>query len=406
MGQLNSLDLKKSKLDLIADVLSETDNTTYNANNKAILAMQTGNADFKKSGQDAVMIVPEANMIEISSTGLPRLFSITPEINERFLGITGVAIQQAQTAQAFGMVDRLKEGINEKLIDTRKIPQNLLSRNLLCDDPNIAISNLDIGSADADMSNTQLNPQVFTLVDKDPAAMYELKAGYAAVIIDLGDFKDINSIYFQSFGAIGSVDIAFASTLQGPSGGQWQLSESNANFGPSVNTSVQFAKNLGAGTTALRMKSLSGSGFTNVATDTSFSPLEQLKLSVSSNQTRYVLLVFRVTKAGPIGSFGIQVDQRTQPSIDSLSTTELIDEGETTTVAGVSSGVVNTVGYMTDDDYRTEYKFDPDDPAPVVLIDLEDQSKIQRASLLLESGIHGTLEFYVLNENELPEEAK
>jgi hypothetical protein len=402
IGQPGELNFKKSKFDMIAEVLSQADGTTYSPSNKAIFAMQKGNANFIKSGQSTSMIVSQGNMIEITQTRLPRLFSITPEIAGRIKEMVEISIQSSKAVKTPGMMSAsVKKEVSGKLIDTRQIPQNVTTRNLLSNNPNIAISNLDIGIGVSDMNRTQLNPRVFSLVNRDPATMYDLKGGQTAVVIDLGDFKNIKAIYFQSFGAIGSLDVAFASTLQGPSGGQWQLSASNSPFSPNMSTIVE-SRVSDAGSTGLKMDSIIGTGFKPVTTDSGFSPLEELKVNVSGNQTRYVLLVFNVAKPGPIGSFGIEVEKSTEPeSEEDAVALSLIKSTDAATIAGVSSGSEHTVSYMTDDDYRTQYKFSPDDPTPVILLDLKNQGKIERASLLLSSGIQGNLEFYVLNENEI-----
>ena len=214
------------------------------------------------------------------------------------------------------------------------------------------------------------------LLGDDESVTYRIKAGETTFTLDLGDFYNINRFHFESLSAQGRIEIQVSNTLRDKDSNRW----------------------------------------ITVAEPMEFIPGNPVNIVFPMIEGRFVNIIFSIQEEGEISSFNIFGDT-TVAEIETREYEEVIPlaldpaSGKTVThdyaslhtgsnISHVSSGDLVNANSMIDDDIRSYYDFAQNAGESVLVLDLENQSDIDRISLLLDSG-QGKMDFYFLDK--LPE---
>lgn len=212
------------------------------------------------------------------------------------------------------------------------------------------------------------NTTAAALLCDDPTIGYRLPAGQSTVLVSLPNIENVQSVAFLNDGAQGEVAISISNADLPDSSPEWhQLGKS--------------AMSNGAVTT-----------------------------KIGASEAKYVKLTFNVTQPGRIAAFGVYaapaLSDFTMPRPRKVSFAEgspsfaLINFNFSDVHAKarglyVSSGDVNRVNYMLDDQPATAFEFAGNDSAPTAVIDLGTERNLSRLSAIY-SAQPGSVEFYVL----------
>jgi hypothetical protein len=212
------------------------------------------------------------------------------------------------------------------------------------------------------------NISAAALLCDDPTTGYQLPLGGSSILVSLPNIENIQSVSFSNDGAQGDLQIAISNADVPDSSPEWHRVETGAMSRGAVSAKV-------------------GPG-----------------------EAKYVKLKFNVTHPGRIAAFGVyatpSLSDFTMPRPRKISFEEnsasfaLINYNFSDVHAKarglyVSSGDVNRVNYMIDDQSATAYQFANDDAAPTAVIDLGRERNLSRLAAIHASQ-PGYIDFYVL----------
>ncbi len=214
------------------------------------------------------------------------------------------------------------------------------------------------------------NTSAAALLCDDPTTGYRLSAGASSILVSLPNIENIQSVSFLNDGAQGEMTIAISNADVPENSPEWHR----------INSSV-----LVQGPVAMM---------------------------IGPSEAKYVKLSFNTTQSGRIAAFGVYatpaLSDFTMPRPRKVSFEEssasfalinfnFSDVHAKARALYVSSGDVNRVNAMIDDQSATAYQFAPDDAAPTAVIDLGRERNLSRLSALYASQA-GSVDFYVLNQ--------
>jgi len=218
-------------------------------------------------------------------------------------------------------------------------------------------------------ASSENNPAA--LIHEDPALTYALNVDTHRFIIDLGAFHLVERFAFRNFGAEGKVLVAYSDVLQSPDSKRWRQASNPVDF--TGNTTVT--------------------------------------VNVEPVDTRYVMVMLDVFKAGAISSFSTFGDvsvlqARYTPQSETTDPALLSSDDSTefdfatlhsgALISHVGSGSLTDTEAMIDEDIETAYEFEAVNEA-IVVLDLQEQREIDRISMLYDST-PGTFNFYFLTK--------
>lgn len=214
------------------------------------------------------------------------------------------------------------------------------------------------------------NTAAAALLCDDPTIGYRLPAGASSILVALPNIENVQSVSFLNEGAQGDMTIAISNADVPENSPEWRRIESGA---------------LAQGAVA-----------------TKFGP----------GEAKYVKLSFNISRPGRIAAFGVYatpaLSDFTMPRPRKASFEEnsesfalinfnFSDVHAKARALYVSSGDVNRVNAMIDDQPATAYQFASDDAAPTAVIDLGRERNLSRLSAVYASQA-GSVDFYVLNQ--------
>ena len=212
------------------------------------------------------------------------------------------------------------------------------------------------------------NISAAALLCDDPTTGYRIPLGASSILISLPNIENIQSVSFLNDGAQGDLTIAISNADVPDSSPEWHHVEDGA-----VSQGAVVAK-------------------------------------IGPGEAKYVKLKFNITRSGRIAAFGVYatpaLSDFTMPRPRKVSFEEnsasfaLINFNFSDVHARarglyVSSGDVNRVNYMIDDQAATVYQFASGDAAPTVVIDLGRERNLSRLAAIYASQ-SGSINFYVL----------
>ena len=213
------------------------------------------------------------------------------------------------------------------------------------------------------------NTSAAALLCDDPTTGYRLPAGPSSILVSLPNIENIQSVSFLNDGAEGEMTIAISNADVPENSPEWHRIDNAA---------------LSQGAVATK---------------------------VGPGEAKYVKLSFKITQPGRIASFGVYatpaLSDFTMPRPRKVSFEEnsesfalinfnFSDVHAKARALYVSSGDVNRVNAMIDDQPATAYEFANDDAAPTAVIDLGRERNLSRLSAVYASQA-GSIDFYVLN---------
>ncbi|MEO5719062.1 MAG: hypothetical protein ABIR29_10870 [Chthoniobacterales bacterium] len=214
------------------------------------------------------------------------------------------------------------------------------------------------------------NTSAAALLCDDPTTGYRLPAGASSILVSLPNIENVQSVSFLNEGAEGEMTIAISNADVPASSPEWRRVESGA---------------LAQGAVATK---------------------------IGPGEAKYVKLSFNVKQVGRIAAFGVYatpaLSDFTMPRPRKVSFEEnsesfalinfnFSDVHAKARALYVSSGDVNRVNAMIDNQPATAYQFANDDAAPTAVIDLGRERNISRLSAIYASQA-GSVDFYVLNQ--------
>jgi hypothetical protein len=212
------------------------------------------------------------------------------------------------------------------------------------------------------------NTSVAALLCDDPTTGYQIPLGASSILISLPNIENIQSVSFLNDGALGDLTIAISNANVPDRSPEWHRIEKGA---------------MSQGT---------------------------VTAEIGPGEAKYVKLNFNITHSGRIAAFGVYatpaLSDFTMPRPRKVSFEEdsasfaLINFNFSDVHARarglyVSSGDLNQVNYMIDDQPATAYQFANDDAAPTVVIDLGRERNLSRLAAIYASQ-PGSVDFYVL----------
>jgi len=212
------------------------------------------------------------------------------------------------------------------------------------------------------------NISAAALLCDDPTTGYQIPRGESSILISLPNIENIQSVSFLNDGAQGALTIAVSNADVPDSSPEWRRIENGA---------------ISQGTVAAK---------------------------IGPGEAKYITLKFNLTQPGRIAAFGVYatpaLSDFTMPRPRKVSFEDnsagfaLINFNFSDVHAKarglyVSSGDVNQVNYMIDDQPATAYQFASDDAAPTAVIDLGRERNLSRLAAIYASQ-PGSIEFYVL----------
>lgn len=212
------------------------------------------------------------------------------------------------------------------------------------------------------------NTSAAALLCDDPTTGYQLPVGASSILISLPNIENIQSIAFLNGGALGDLAISISNADVPDNSPEWHRIEKAA-----MSQGAVVAK-------------------------------------VGPSEAKYVKLNFNVTHAGRIAAFGVYATpalsdftmprprkvsfEESSPSF-ALINFNFSDVHAKARALYVSSGDINRVNYMIDDQPATAYLFANDDAAPTAVIDLGRERNLSRLSAIY-AAQPGSVDFYVL----------
>jgi len=218
------------------------------------------------------------------------------------------------------------------------------------------------------LNATDQNISAVALLCDDPTTGYQISLGESSIVISLPNIENIQSVSFLNDGARGAFTIAISNADVPDSSPQWRRVENAA---------------ISQGTVAAK---------------------------IGPGEAKYIKLKFNLTQPGRIASFGVYatpaLSDFTMPRPRKVSFEDdsagfaLINFNFSDVHAKarglyVSSGDVNQVNYMIDDQPATAYQFASDDTKPTAVIDLGRERNLSRLAATYASQ-PGSIDFYVL----------
>ncbi len=212
------------------------------------------------------------------------------------------------------------------------------------------------------------NTSAAALLCDDPTTGYEIPAGASSILISLPNIENIQSVSFLNDGAKGDLKISISNAEVPDNSPEWHRLE-KADLSPGAVTA-----------------------------------------KIGPGEAKYVKLSFNITRPGRIAAFGIFATPalsdfamprpRKISFEDSSANFALINFNYSDVHVKarglyVSSGNVNQVNDMIDDQAATAYQFASDDAAPTAVIDLGRERNLTRVSATYASQ-PGDINFYVL----------
>ncbi len=212
------------------------------------------------------------------------------------------------------------------------------------------------------------NISAAALLCDDPTTGYQIPLGASSILISLPNIENIQSVSFLNNDAQGDLTITISNADVPDGSPEWHRVENGA---------------MAQGTVATK---------------------------IGPEEAKYVKLKFNVTHPGRIAAFGVYatpaLSDFTMPRPRKVSFEEnsasiaLINFNFSDVHAKarglyVSSGDVNQVNYMIDDQPATAYQFANDDAAPTAVIDLGRERNLSRLAAIYASQ-PGSVDFYVL----------
>lgn len=209
------------------------------------------------------------------------------------------------------------------------------------------------------------------LLTEDPAETYPLPVGKVQVALDLGDYFDVSELIFYSVNAKGLMSVEYTNRLNGSKATIWKP----------LADKVPYDKN------------------------------GVVEVPIQGISARYIRIIFNTTEAGeianlsmlgtrPINVNGVKVPgalENFAANEDEVYARNLAGLHRGTSVSYVSSGNLEDVDSMLDNDFRSGYTFDEEDKAPVWVVKLPGDNPVNKVSLLAHSSHPGTIEFYVID---------
>ncbi|KAF0094488.1 MAG: hypothetical protein E1N59_1793 [Puniceicoccaceae bacterium 5H] len=256
--------------------------------------------------------------------------------------------------------------------DTTELAQ--YQKNVARKNMGAQIINLDSASAEPVLpSGDVANPYTPVWLGEDETRGAELPAGESYRVMALENFHTVTKFILQNYGARGQMKLYGSETLQALSEGDWtELGQQD--LGKTKQVAVEFpAMNL-----------------------------------------RYLMMQFELEESGEIGGLGLfgedSLDQASALFVENPQQIRtMLAAGAKpvpfdfaslftgSTISAVSSGDISEAQRMIDDDTTTGFRFDPDEPAHVVLLDLRYDYMVDLITVVLQSG-PGKLEIYGVNE--------
>lgn len=230
---------------------------------------------------------------------------------------------------------------------------------------NASLATLELSSLGQDR-----NTSAAALLCDDPTTGYRLPAGSSSILVSLPNIENIQSVSFLNEGAEGEMTIAISNADVPENSPEWRRDEVGA--------------------------------LTQGAVATKIGP----------GEAKYVKLSFNVKQAGRIAAFGVyatpalsdftmprprKVSFEANSESFALINFNFSDVHAKARALYVSSGDVNRVNAMIDDQPATSHQFANDDTAPTAVIDLGRERNLSRLSAIYASQA-GSVDFYVLNE--------
>lgn len=212
------------------------------------------------------------------------------------------------------------------------------------------------------------NTSAAALLCDDPTTGYQLPAGVSSILVSLPNIENIQSVSFSNDGAQGDLTISISNADVPDNSPEWHRVETAA-----ISQGVAATK-------------------------------------IGPTEAKYVRLNFNIAHPGRIAAFGIYatpaLSDFTMPRPRKVSFEKsspsfaLIDFNFSDVHAKarglyVSSGDVNQVNYMIDDQPATAYQFANDDAAPTAVIDLGRERNLSRLAAIYASQ-PGSVDFYIL----------
>ncbi|HEY3662846.1 MAG TPA: hypothetical protein VGL24_06800 [Chthoniobacterales bacterium] len=213
------------------------------------------------------------------------------------------------------------------------------------------------------------NMSATALLCDDPTIGYRIPVGASSILVSLSNIENIQSVSFLNEGAQGEMTIAISNADVPENSPEWRRVESG---------------DLARGAVATK---------------------------IGPGEAKYVKLSFNVKQAGRIAALGVYatpaLSDFTMPRPRKVS---FEDNSESFALVNfnfsdvhakaralyVSSGDVNRVNAMIDDQPATAYQFASDDSAPTAVIDLGRERNLSRLAAIYASQ-PGNVDFYVLN---------
>lgn len=214
------------------------------------------------------------------------------------------------------------------------------------------------------------NTAAAALLCDDPTIGYRLPVGASSILVALPNIENVQSVSFLNEGAEGEMTIAISNADVPENSPEWRRIENGA---------------LSQGAVATK---------------------------IGPGEAKYVKLSFNIKQPGRIAAFGVYatpaLSDFTMPRPHKVSFHEssesfalinfnFSDVHAKARALYVSSGDVNRVNAMIDDQPATAHQFANDDAAPTAVIDLGRERSLSRLSALYASQ-PGSVEFYVLNQ--------
>ena len=209
------------------------------------------------------------------------------------------------------------------------------------------------------------------LLTEDSAETYTLPPGKLIVTLDLGDYFNVDELIFYSLTAQGLVSVAYSNVLGKNKPTIWK----------------PFAENV------------------------VYDKKRTIEIDTKEIDARYIRITFNSHQSGDIanlsmlGTEPINIsDKRKNPealenfvsSKDEVFERNLAALHRGTNISHVSSGNLDGVEDMLDNDFRTGYEFDHNDKSPVLIATMPEGKDINKVSVLAHTNHPGTIEFYVV----------
>ena len=212
------------------------------------------------------------------------------------------------------------------------------------------------------------NTSAAALLCDDPTTGYRIPPGTSSLLVSLPNIENVQSVSFLNDGAQGSLTISISNADLPEKSPEWRIVEKAAV------AQGAFTARLGPG------------------------------------EAKYVRLDFNVSQPGRIAAFGIfatpalsdftmprprKASFEKNPASFALINFNFSDVHARARGLYVSSGDVNQVNSMIDDQAATAYQFASDDVSPTVVIDLGRERNLSRLSAIY-APQSGSVDFYVL----------